>query len=95
MPRGRCAYRVGQRCFSNLGYPEDVATTPASERLTVRLRRDTSARENPWGVQSLMNQVQEALSAAQAARADRAQPTVLLVDVTDLALNVSAECAAP
>jgi len=97
--KAACAYRVGQRCFGKLAYPEDVAMTPPPQRRVVELTPDALARD---GVQGLVREVRAALSSARgrsgggpaapaAAQPTAAQPTALLIDVSRLATNLSAE----
>ena len=77
-----CAYRVGQGCFANLGYPEDIARTPAAGRLTVCLTHEVLRAE---GVAGLLRQLRAGLAARGGA------PAALLVDVESIATLASAE----
>ena len=77
-----CAYRVGQGCFANLGYPEDIARTPAAGRLTVRLTHEVLRAE---GVAGVLRQLRAGLAARGGA------PAALLVDVESIATLASAE----
>jgi len=77
-----CAYRVGQGCFANLGYPEDIARTPAAGRLTVRLTHEVLRAE---GVAGVLRQLRAGLAARGAA------PAALLVDVESIATLASVE----
>jgi len=75
-----CAYRVGEGCFANLGYPEDIARTPDAARLTVRLTHEVLQAE---GVAGLLRQ----LRAGLASRGDA--PAALLVDVESIASTIA------
>jgi hypothetical protein len=73
-----CSYRIGEGCFQKVSFPEDLASTPPSETITVRF---DGAEFAAGGVPALLRKVLAA-GAMGDARA-------VVVDIDDLARTTS------
>jgi hypothetical protein len=83
LERTACAFRLGEGCFSKLGFPEEIARLPASERLHLTVPTDLF---RAGGVPALLQLIRN--TTGSHAGSDKA-PAGLLVDLQMVARELS------